>query len=110
MKFEKYDILLIEFPFSNLKNKKIRPALVINSLEGDNLILCQITTKKRIISKYEVELKKDFCKGDIRFDSNIYLDMIFTLHKSLIIKKIGSIKNEKTIQEIQNKLKNLFVF
>lgn len=110
MKIGKYDILLIEFPFSNLRDKKIRPALVITSIEGDNLILCQITTKKRVISKYEVPLKKDFCEGDIRFDSNIYTDMIFTLHKSLILDKIGSIKHEKTIQEIQDKIKRLFGF
>ena len=38
MKFKKYDILLVNFPFSDFKTKKIRPALIIKSLEGENTI------------------------------------------------------------------------
>ena len=58
MKFKKYDIILVDFPFSDLKTSKIRPALVIKPLEGENTILCQITTKKRGILNYEVFLSK----------------------------------------------------
>ena len=108
MKFKKYDILLVNFPFSDFKTKKIRPALIIKSLEGENTILCQITTKKRGISKYEVRLNKKSCEGNIRFDSNIYLDMIFTLHESLIVNKIGRIKDEFVKKEIESKIKDIF--
>ncbi len=108
MRFKKYEVILVKFPFSNLKDAKIRPSLVINPLEGKNVILCQITTKKRGISKYEVVLSKKSCEGDIRFDSNIYLDMIFTLHESLIVKKIGRVKNEETIKEIDKKISEMF--
>lgn len=83
--------------------------MVIKSLEGENTILCQITTKKRGISKYEVQLEKKFCNGDIRFDSNIYLDMIFTLHENLIIKKIGEIKSLEVKKEVENKIKETFL-
>lgn len=110
MNFKKYDIILVNFPFSDLKGSKIRPAMVISSLEGENLILCQITTKKRNISKYEVKLNKNYCEGDIRFDSNIYIDMIFTLHKSLIINKIGYVKDDKIKKEIDTKIKSVFNF
>ena len=108
MKFRKYDIILVHFPFSDLRESKIRPALVIKPLEGENTILCQITTKRRGISKYEVVLNRKACEGDIRFDSNIYLDMIFTLHESLVLNKIGHIKDEKIIREIGNKIKEMF--
>lgn len=108
MKFKKYDIILVRFPFSNLKESKIRPALVIKPLEGENTILCQITTKKREISKYEIALGRKDCEGNIRFNSNIYTDMIFTLHESLILDKIGYIKNEKVIKEINDKIKEIF--
>lgn len=109
MKFKKFDILLVNFPFSNLKLKKIRPAIVIKQLEGENTILCQITTKKRGISKYGVVLNKKSCEGNIRFDSNIYLDMIFTLHESLVVNKIGSVKDEDVKKEIEEKIKKIFV-
>ncbi len=108
MKFEKYDIILVRFPFSDLKESKIRPALVIKPLEGENTILCQITTKRRGISKYEVILRRKNCEGNIQFDSNIYLDMIFTLHESLILNKIGYIKDENVIREIGDKIKKMF--
>ena len=108
MKYKKYDIILVNFPFSNLKDKKIRPALVLKSLEGENTILCQITTKSRGIEKYEIKLSRKSCLGNIKFDSNIYLDMIFTLHKSLIIKKIGNIKDEEIEKEINFKINKMF--
>ena len=108
MKFKKYDIILVNFPFSDLKTSKIRPAVVIKSLEGENTILCQITTKKRSISKYQVVLKRKSCEGDIKFDSNIYLDMIFTLHESLVVNRIGYVKDETIRKEIEAKIKGIF--
>ena len=109
MIFKKFDIILVNFPFSDLKISKVRPALVLKPLEGDNTLLCQITTKKRGISKYEIFLPIKSCDGNIKFDSNIYIDMIFTLHESLIVKKIGSVKDEKIINQINMKIKNLFL-
>lgn len=52
MKPKKFDIVLVEFLFTDLTETKKRPALVLKSLEGDNTILCQITTKQRPIKKY----------------------------------------------------------
>jgi mRNA interferase MazF len=102
MIIKKFAIVLVDFPFSDLTKKKKRPALIINSLEGENSILCQITTKRRNIQKYEISLPKETCTGDIRFNSFIYVDMVFTLHKSLIYKKIGTV-NDSKIKEIINK-------
>ena len=44
-KFVKGDIVVVPFPFSDLTNSKRRPALVITELTGDDVILCQITSK-----------------------------------------------------------------
>lgn len=108
MSFKKFDIVLVNFPFSDLTKTKKRPALVIKSLEGDNTLFCQITTKRRSIQKYEIVLKKEHCSGDIRFDSYIYLDMIFTLHKSLVHQKVGEIQNSKTKEAIGSKMNLVF--
>jgi mRNA interferase MazF len=101
---KRFDIVLVDFPFSDLKRNKKRPALVINSLEGDNSILCQITTKQRNLKKYEIVLPKEACMGDVRFDSFIYVDMVFTLHKSLIYRKIGEVSNQETKDIINQKI------
>jgi len=44
-KFIKGDVVVIPFPFSDLTQSKRRPALVIAVLHGDDIILCQITSK-----------------------------------------------------------------
>ncbi|MDD4251425.1 MAG: type II toxin-antitoxin system PemK/MazF family toxin [Candidatus ainarchaeum sp.] len=60
--FVKGNIVIIKFPFSNLNFKK-RPALVLVNLLGDDLILCQITSTKRINS---IEIKdSDFENGKL---------------------------------------------
>jgi mRNA interferase MazF len=46
-KFVKGDIVVIPFPFSDLSGSKRRPALVLADLDGDDVILCQITSVAR---------------------------------------------------------------
>lgn len=45
-RFVKGDVVVVPFPFSDLTRAKKRPALVIAELEGEDLILCQITSKQ----------------------------------------------------------------
>ena len=107
MKFRKFDIVLTLFPFTDLTNAKKRPALVVKDLEGENIIVCQITTKKHSLAKYGAQLKKDFCEGDIRFDSYVYADIIVTLHEKIIEKKIGFVKDTNVRKLIDDKLRLL---
>ena len=44
-RFVEGDVVVIPFPFSDLSQSKRRPALVIASLQGDDAILCQLTSK-----------------------------------------------------------------
>jgi mRNA interferase MazF len=43
-KFMKGDVVVIPFPFSDLSGSKCRPAFVLADLEGDDVVLCQITS------------------------------------------------------------------
>ena len=56
-RFIKGDVVVIPFPFSDLSQSKKRPALVITSLSGEDLILSQITSIKKY-DKYSVELRE----------------------------------------------------
>ena len=50
--------MIVHFPFSDLSGAKKRPALVIKKLNGDDLIICQITSQKKR-DKYAVSLKEE---------------------------------------------------
>ena len=101
--FIKGDIVVVPFPFSNLSEVKKRPAFVVNELRGDDVILCQITSQT-IKDKYSVAIKKtDFVSGSLSVNSNVRPNRIFTADKSIILYKVGSIKENK-IKEIVQKI------
>lgn len=54
--FVKGDVVVVPFPFSDLTRAKRRPALVVAELEGDDLILCQITGRQ---VKADIRTAKD---------------------------------------------------
>ncbi|MCK5477206.1 MAG: type II toxin-antitoxin system PemK/MazF family toxin [Candidatus Aenigmarchaeota archaeon] len=100
-RFVKGDVVVLPFPFSDLSNYKKRPALVIAQLEGDDIILCQITSKFRK-DKYSVILENSNLKeGNLNLTSRIRPNKIFTADKSMILYKIGSLTDEK-INEVIN--------
>lgn len=99
----KGDVVVIPFPFSDLTQAKRRPALVISVLDGQDLILCQITSQT-IKDSYSIPLyDEDFEKGNLRKESNIRPNRLFTAEKSIVLYKIGTLKNTK-LNEIINKL------
>ncbi|MCE7863689.1 MAG: type II toxin-antitoxin system PemK/MazF family toxin [Cyclobacteriaceae bacterium] len=93
--FVKGDIVVIPFPFSNLSSLKRRPALVLVNLPGPDVILCQITSKLRK-DEYSISLNRsDFKIGELLVESCIRVDRIFTVEKSLVLYKVGSLQQAK---------------
>ncbi|MFA4920395.1 MAG: type II toxin-antitoxin system PemK/MazF family toxin [Thermodesulfovibrionales bacterium] len=73
-KFVKGDVVVIPFPFSDLTESKRRPAFVIANLEGDDVILCQITSKI-VQDMYSLPIDdSDFETGSLKQLSNIRPD------------------------------------
>ncbi len=106
MKFNKGDLVLVNFPYSNLSSIKTRPALVIKDLSEQNFLIAQITAKiNPHFDNYEIFLSQKDCNDALRTDSIIRCDFLTTLNKNLIIKKLGSITNKSVISEVFSKLK-----
>ena len=106
-KFIKRDVVVVPFPFSDLTISKRRPALVLAVLEGDDLILCQITSKT-IKDSYAVLIEdQHFIEGSLRQSSNIRPNRIFTADSHIVLYKIGLLKTEK-INEIIEKVIRFF--
>ena len=85
------NIVLVTFPFSNLKGQKIRPALVLAEVEFGNLILCQITSKP-YTSKMAIPINlKDFAKGALPIESFVRPDKLFTADVTIIKDIVGQL-------------------
>jgi mRNA-degrading endonuclease toxin of MazEF toxin-antitoxin module len=100
-RFVKGDVVVVPFPFSDLTQAKRRPALVISKLDGDDAILCQITSKT-VIDKYAISLTDDaFLSGSLRQDSNIRPNKIFTADCHIILYRAGHLREEKLAEVIE---------
>jgi len=94
-KFVKGDVVVVPFPFSDLTQTKKRPALVIASLSGDDLILCQITSRE-VSDKYATPLdESDFESGSLKRKSNIRPNRLFTADESIILYKAAHLKTQR---------------
>ncbi len=94
--FIKGDVVIIPFPFSDLSGSKKRPALVLCDLPGQDLILCQITSKDVKDGFPVPPLLSDFTMGSLPVVSNIRPSRIFTADKAIIIRKAGTINTALT--------------
>ena len=94
-RFVKGDVVVVPFPFSNLMDAKRRPALVIATLPGNDLILCQITSQT-VHDSYAIVLDtSDFQIGTLNKLSNIRPNRLFTADRQIIQSKIGELKVAK---------------
>ena len=100
-KFIKGDVVVIPFPFSELSQSKRRPALVLAQLEGDDAILCQITSKT-IKDTYAISIDEtDFEAGNLKQSGNIRPNRLFTADSHIILYRAGHIRNDKLNQVIE---------
>ena len=88
-------VVLVRFPFSDLSNSKLRPAVILaNAMRGD-WVLCQITSKRYADIK-AVEIKdSDFTKGSLMVTSYARPGKLFTANSDIMTKEAGAIEKAK---------------
>ncbi len=94
MMYSKGDIVVVNFPFSDLVNAKKRPMVVLAE-KGQDIIGCAITSNP----ESEGILIKNFEEGTLPFESKIKYWQIHTFLKSLAVRKIAKI-SKSTYKEI----------
>ncbi len=107
--YKKLDIVLIPFPFTDIKNQKLRPALLISiPLEGVNHgIFAMITSSKKQTWQFDIELENI----DFLSQSNCILRLgkVFTLDLRLAKKVIGNLQGfDNYKKQIKTNLTKLF--
>ncbi|MDP3104891.1 MAG: type II toxin-antitoxin system PemK/MazF family toxin [Candidatus Methanoperedens sp.] len=105
-------IVLVDFSYSNLKEAKFRPALVISNFDYNeksmDVLVMRVTSKSRE-EGWKVEiLRVDLEEGTLDIEpSYVKVDSIFTVEKRIIKKVVARLNNEK-IEEIKGQFFKLF--
>lgn len=86
---KKGDVVLLSFPFTDLKGKKIRPALVLVVSDLD-VIVAFITTQFKWQNPYDILLEPNDFNG-LKKTSLVRLSKITTIDKDLILGKLGEL-------------------
>jgi PemK-like, MazF-like toxin of type II toxin-antitoxin system len=94
-------VVLVPFPFSDLSQTKLRPALVLAYAGRSDWILCQITSNPYGDAN-AIELQdSSFQTGSLRVVSYARPGKLFTSDHSLIVAQVGILKKEVLKQVIE---------
>jgi mRNA interferase MazF len=101
------EVVIIPFPQTDLAVGKRRPALVLVDLPGDDLILCQITSRA-CSDGYSIPLvSDDFEHGQLSRPSFIRPQRLFTVEQRIILYSAGKMRRSK-LEEVLTKAREIF--
>jgi mRNA interferase MazF len=108
----KGDIMLVQFPFTDLSQTKLRPAVVLHSSASKNeTTLCFISSQKldRLTGNEFtlMDVDPEFSRTGLRVSSKVRVTRIVTLNNQLISRKLGQLGPQQ-IQTLNIKLKQAF--
>jgi mRNA interferase MazF len=101
------EVVVIPFPQTDLGRGKRRPALVLADLPGDDLILCQITSRQRSDGLSIPLDASDFERGQLRQQSFIRPQRLFTIETAVILYSVGQVSRSK-LDEVLGQARKLF--
>lgn len=91
------NLVIVQYPFTNQKGSKVRPAIIISNdsynKHGNDLICIPVTSHIKK-DKYSFPLiQTNLKQGNLITNSVVKYDKLFSIDKKLIYKKIGEIEN-----------------
>jgi mRNA interferase MazF len=110
MQFNKRDLILIKFPFSDQTGSKVRPAIIVSNNnfneKSEDIFLVPITSVlKSAEHSFEIT-QKNMEKGNLIINSRVRVDKLGVVRKSLFKMKVGEINNS-TMLKINKKLEKI---
>jgi mRNA interferase MazF len=85
-------IVLVRFPFSDLSQAKLRPAVVLADAGRGDWILCQVTSKPYGDAQAIALDDASFATGSLRVASYARPGKLFTANHSLMVTQVGTLK------------------
>jgi len=92
---ERGDVVLVAFPFADLTEARLRPALIVGRVAGDDLVLVFVTSRPPGAAAASECLlaptDDEFAPTGLRVASTIRLDRLATLDRALVRRRLGHI-------------------
>lgn len=107
--YNKWEIVLVPFPFTDFSSSKKRPALIVSPQEYNvmnDYVIAFITSNIEVEKRYCDYLIQNWKKANLPKPSLIRMKFS-TIDSNIIIKKIGKL-TEPDILEFQNSLRIFF--
>lgn len=99
-------VVLVRFPFSDLSQTKLRPAVVLADAGRGDWVLCQVTSKSYADSRAIRLEDTNFSAGSLRVLSYARPGKLFTANRGLIISEVATLKSI-SLQQVIDAVVNL---
>lgn len=96
-------VVLVPFPFSDLSQSKLRPAVVLADAERGDWILCQVTSKPYADTRAVKLTDEDFDRGSLRFISYARPAKLFTALETLFVAE-AAVLTAKSLKRITDEV------
>lgn len=108
----KGSVVLVNFPFTDLSQTKLRPAIILwIDTTGTDVVVCAITSQKTDrLSDGEFSINVtdlEFSQTGLRVSSKVRTTRIATLSRQLIVRKLGDL-GARQIRELNAKMTQAF--
>ena len=94
-------VVLVPFPFSDLSQAKLRPAVVLADAGRGDWILCQVTSNPYGDLRSILLADSSFATGSLRSESYARPGKLFTASRDLMVAHVGSLRLEARAQIIE---------
>lgn len=109
MTFQRGEVLLVPFPFSNLRSDKVRPAVVLSSsayhATEPDIIIGAITSNVAAATAPVDYILSDWRQANLRLPS-AFKPVVVTMDPELVVLKIGRL-TERDLRAIGERLRLL---
>ena len=85
-------IVLVRFPFSDLSQTKLRPAVALAGAGRGDWILCQVTSKPYGDARIIQLENSSFAEGSLRVTSYARPARLFTAGQGLVVARVDKLK------------------
>ena len=109
--YERGDIVLVPFPFTDLSSSKRRPALIVSpdsfNKSNQDVVLVAITSQIGPDTHAITVDEHDFIDGKLPKPSMIRPAKVFTIHSALIVKRLCAVSPTK-LQEVLKAIRKFY--